>query len=236
MDGMRTDRLCEIAVKRRPEAMKLYRFAYSPYVLKVQALLDLMGRKYTPVDVPYGDRTELATLTGGYVYVPVLVDDGGQVVFDSRRICQHLLTGEAAATFVPPPLDGPIWAYHDWCDGPLEDVIFRFCSPAIRDKKSPGERALYVLIKERKFGPGCVDAWERDTDQLVARGNELLGPSARTLAAQPFLFGQRPVLADCALYGLFAFMRVADPALVERFPPVFTAWMRRLEELAAARR
>jgi len=217
--------------------MKLYRFPYSPYVLKVQLLLDLMGRKYQNVDVPYGDRTELATLTGGYIYVPVLVDDGGQVVFDSRRICQHLLTGEAAATFVPSPFEGPIWAYHDWCDGPLEDVLFRIGSPRIRDSfKTAGERALYVLVKERKFGAGCVDAWERDTDGLVARGNELLGPSARTLAAQPFLFGQRPTLADTALYGLFAFLRAADPKLVERFPPVFAAWVRRLEELAAAGR
>jgi glutathione S-transferase len=217
--------------------MKLYRFRYSPYVLKVQVLLDLMGRKYQAVEVPYGDRTELATLTGGYVYVPVLVDDGGQVVFDSRRICQHLLAGEAGGVFVPPPFEGPIWAYHDWCDGPLEDVLFRIGSPGIRDSwKTAGERALYVLIKERKFGPGCVDAWERDTDQLFARANDLLAPTARTLSAQPFLFGGAPTLADAALYGLLAFLSMANAAHIGRFPPVFPAWMRRMEELAAARR
>jgi glutathione S-transferase len=217
--------------------MKLYRFPYSPYVLKVQMLLDLMGRKYQAVDVPYCDRTELATLTGGYIQVPVLVDDGGQVVCDSRRICQHLLAGEAGATFAPPLLEGPIWAYHDWCDGPLEDVLFRIGSPGIRDSwKTAGERALYVFIKERKFGPGCVNAWERDTDELIARGNELLGPSARSLSIQPFLFGASPTLADTALYGLFAFLRMANPAHLGRFPAAFPAWMRRLEELAAARR
>src|SRR4051812_34821689 len=225
MHVMRTDRLRPAAPGRRREVMKLYRFPYSPYVLKVQVLLDLMGRKYQAVEVPYGDRTELATLTGGYVYVPVLVDDGGQVVFDSRRICQHLLAGEAGGVLVPPPFEGPIWAYHDWCDGPLEDVLFRIGSPGIRDSwKTAGERALYVLIKERKFGPGCVDAWERDTDQLIARANDLLAPSARTLSAQPYLFGPRPTLADTALYGLFAFLRLANPAHVGRFPPVFTAW------------
>jgi glutathione S-transferase len=217
--------------------MKLYRFRYSPYVLKVQVLLDLMGRKYQAVEVPYGDRTELATLTGGYVYVPVLVEDGGQVVFDSRRICQHLLAGEAGGVLVPPPFEGPIWAYHDWCDGPLEDVLFRIGSPGIRDSwKTAGERALYVLIKERKFGPGCVDAWERDTDQLIARANDLLAPTARTLSAQPFLFGGAPTLADAALYGLLAFLSMANAATIGRFPPVFPAWMRRMEELAAARR
>ena len=237
MDVMRRDRLSEDAAGRKRELMKLYRFPYSPYVLKVQMLLDLMGRKYQAVDVPYGDRTELATLTGGYIYVPVLVDDGGKVVFDSRRICQHLSSGVQGAAFVPAPLDGPIWAYHDWCDGPLEDVLFRIGSPGIRDSwKTAGERALYVLIKERKFGPGCVDAWERDADTLFAKGNELLGPTARTLSAQPFLFGAQPTLADCALYGLLAFLRLAKPTNIERFPAVFPAWMRRLEELAAAKR
>src|SRR3954463_9258362 len=98
--------------------MKLYRFPYSPYARKVQMLLDLLRRPYVTVDVDYSDRTPLATVTGGYIYVPVLVDDGGGVVCDSRRICEHLLVGAAGATFVPPPLDGPIWAYSDWCDGP----------------------------------------------------------------------------------------------------------------------
>src|SRR5215213_2434980 len=108
--------------------MKLYRFDYSPYARKVQTLLDLLGRSYVAVDVPYTDRRELATLTGGYIHVPVLQDDDGTVVCDSRRICAHLLQGSAAVRLVPSPFEGPIWAYHDWCDGRLEDVLFRIAS------------------------------------------------------------------------------------------------------------
>jgi len=41
--------------------------------------------------------------------------------------------------------------------------MFRIGSPAVREAwPTPGDRALYVLIKERKFGAGCVDAWQRD--------------------------------------------------------------------------
>ena len=216
--------------------MKLYRFPYSPYARKVQLLLDLLGREYSLVDVPYSDRTELATLTGGYIYVPVLVD-GKEVVFDSRRICQHLLAGPGGAALLPAPFEGPSWAYHDWCDGPLEDVLFRVASPRIRDRwKSAGDRALYVLIKERKFGAGCVDAWERDTDQLLARAQELLEPTVRTLSAQPFLFGAQPTLADAALHGLFAMVEAGDADLMGRFHPELRAWIRRVDEVAAARR
>jgi hypothetical protein len=38
----------------------------------------------------------------------------------------------------------------------------------------PYSRALYVLIKERKFGAGCVDAWLRDREDLLVRANALL--------------------------------------------------------------
>lgn len=217
--------------------MKLYRFDYSPYARKVQVLLQLLGRRHDLIDVPYGDRTELATLTGGYIYVPVLVDDDGTVVCDSRKICEHLLQGSAAGTLVPAPLEGPIWAYADWCDGPLEDVLFRIASPLIRDRwTSAHERALYVLVKERKFGAGCVDAWQRDREGLLARASSLLAPTARTLSAQPFLFGARPTLADAALHGQFAMLAAADPALPARLGAVFPAWIRRVDELAAAAR
>jgi len=77
--------------------MKLYSFHYSPFVQKVRAVLDLLGRHYTVMEVAYGDRTELATLTGGYIHVPVLAEDDGRVVCDSRRICEHLLSDAAAA-------------------------------------------------------------------------------------------------------------------------------------------
>ena len=216
--------------------MKLYKFDYSPYARKVQALLDLMGARYTPIEVPYADRNELATVTGGYIYVPVLVDDGDQVITDSRRICEHLVAG-AAARFVPARLEGPVWAYHDWCDNQLEDVLFRLSSPFIaRRWRTAHERALYILIKERKFGAGCVDAWERDQAGLIERGRKLLAPSARTLAAQPFLFGEQPTLADVALYGNFAMLGAADPGLVGRFQPEFAGFVRRIEELTAAAR
>ena len=217
--------------------MKLYRFNYSPYARKVQTLLELLGRPYVAVDVPFSDRNELAALTGGYIQVPVIVDDDGTVVCDSPRICAHLLRGEAAAELVPPALAGPIWAYHDWCDNLLEDVMFRIGSPSIRDRWSTaGDRALYVFIKERKFGRGCVDRWLEEREELLGRANALLEPTRRTLSTQPFVFGARPTLADAALYGEFAMLAEADAGLLGRFPEELRAWMGRVDAAAEQRR
>jgi glutathione S-transferase len=213
--------------------MKLYRFPHSPYARKIEMQLALMGVSPELVDVPYCDRSELVRLTGGYLHVPVLVDDDGTVVTESKRIAERLLSRDPAAALVPSPWDGPIWAYCDWVDGPLEDVLFRLSTPKVRDHFGPVERALFVLIKERKFGPGCVDAWAVARGELVERGRALLAPSARTLAAQPFLFGARPTLADCALYGQFAMLSVDESLPPSTFGGAFPEW---LERLSAATR
>src|SRR4051794_22213864 len=98
--------------------MKLYRFRTSAYARKVQVLLDLAGARYDVVDVPYCDREELAKLTGGYIYVPVLVDDAGGVITESKRICELIVASPSGAHLVPSPWEGPIWAFHDYVDGP----------------------------------------------------------------------------------------------------------------------
>lgn len=208
--------------------MKLYRFRTSPYARKVQMLLDLQRRSYELVDVSYADRNELAELTGGYVYVPVLVDDAGKVLVESKTICQHLLGSESR--LVPSPLEGPIWAYHDFVDGPLEDVMFRIGSPATRNTwPTPGERALYTLVKERKFGAGCVDLWLQQQEELIAKARALLTPTLRTLSKTPFVCGVAPTLADASLYGVCAMLEAVDASLLTRIAPELADFSRRLE-------
>jgi glutathione S-transferase len=215
--------------------MKLYRFRYSPYARKVQALLDLLGARYEVVEVPYADRNEIATVTGGYIHVPVLIDDAGKVLTESRDICEHLLASEEASSrLLPAPLEGPIWAYADFVDGPLEDVMFRIGSPAVRDAwPTPGERALYVLVKERKFGAGCVSQWEKQRPELLAKALRLLRPTLSTLGRQDFLFGANPTLADAALYGVCKMLEEADVRLLDGPLAPLLAFERRLEEHAA---
>jgi glutathione S-transferase len=198
-------------------------------------LLDLMAIRYELVEVTYGQRAELAAITGGYIQVPVLVDDGGVVIVDSRAICEKLLAESAGKRFVPSPLEGPIWAYADFADNTLEDVMFRLGSPAIRDTwKDPFEKALYVFIKERKFGAGCVDAWRRDRERLIERTRHLLGPTLATLEQTPFLFGQSPTLADAALYGECVMIEEGDKALLSLVSPALDPYLRRLERAARA--
>jgi glutathione S-transferase len=213
--------------------MKLFRFRHSPYARKVQMALELLGTRHEVVDLPYTDRAEMARLTGGYIQVPVLVDDGGAVTVDSRDICEKLWRGPGGARLAPAPLEGPIWAYADFIDGPVEDVLFRVASPFVRDQwKTDWERGLYVFTKERKFGAGCIEGWRRDRDALLARARRLLAPSLSTLGRQPFLFGAGATLADAALYGVLVMLEAVNPELVGRCDPSLPSYLRRVEAAA----
>lgn len=215
--------------------MKLYRFRYSPYARKVQTVLDLLKAEYEVVEVSYSQRDELAELTGGYIYVPVLVD-AGRVLTESRDICIHLMARKDAQWLVPAALEAGIWAYHEFCDGQLEDITFRIGSPDVRSQwKSPGERALYTLVKERKFGAGCVDRWLVEREQLIANFRKLFAPSERTLARQRFLFGERPTLADAALHGSSLMLEEAADGLLPRVSPALAEHAARMKAFLAQR-
>lgn len=210
--------------------MKLYRFRYSPYARKVQMLLELAGIAHEVVEVRYGEREELARLTGGYIHVPVLALDDGTVVTESRAISERIIARPEARHLVPAALDAVVWAFCDFIDGPVEDVLFRIASPEVRDRwETAWERALYVLVKERKFGAGCVDAWRADRAKLIERARVVLEPARRTLAKQPFVLGDAISLADAALYGQWAMLEVAGSDLVDQISPVFAAHARRVE-------
>jgi len=216
--------------------MRLFRFRHSPYARKVQMVLELLGAPHEVVELPYVDRAEMARLTGGYIQVPVLVDDAGAVTVESRDICEKLWRGPGGARLAPSPLEGPIWAYADFIDGPVEDLLFRVASPFVRDQwKTDWERGLYVFSKERKFGAGCIDAWQRDREALLSRARRLLAPSLSTLGKQPFLFGASPTLADAALYGVLVMLEAVNPELVGRCDPSLPAYLRHVEGAAPLR-
>jgi glutathione S-transferase len=215
--------------------MKLFRFVHSCYARKIEAFLDLGGATFEVVDVPYGDRSALVAVTGGYVQVPVLVLDDSRVVVDSRQIAETLVReDDRFAAMVPSPLEGPIWAYSDWVDTTLEDVMFRLASPAARARlPTPNERALYTFVKERKFGTGCVDEWMMSAASLAKKASSLLAPTARTLAASRFIFGDRPTLADAALFGQVAMLASVDLKLLTCLQPEILAWFKRVREAGA---
>ena len=91
------------------------------------------------------------------------------------------------------------------------------------------------MNKERRFGAGCVEQWERERQKLAARARQLLEPSFSTQAKRRFLFGDGPTLADAALHGHTLMLQEASPALLRQLFPELAEHGRRVTEWLAQR-
>lgn len=211
--------------------MRLFQFSYSPFAAKVRKCLELKGLEVEIVDVPYLDRRELTALTGGTLQIPVL-EDGGRVMDESARITAYL-----DQTYQPSLREDPLAAVVEgWADNVLEDVAFRLASPGIFDRfaELEGGRsdapAFFRLVKERKWGTGCLDSWRDSGRALSDRVVSLLRPIGHSLADRPFVLGKRPSLADAAVYGQLFMVEIGLPGFVERELPALSSWFRRVAE------
>ena len=217
---------------RDTPVIRLFSFAYSPFAAKVWKCLEMKGLAHEVVEVPYLDRRELVSITGGSIHVPVLVD-GDQVVRESARITAYL-DARYQPSLRPAGLGPAPVIFEQWSDLCVEDVAFRIATPGIDARIGElnggrqDARALFRLIKERKFGAGCIEDWQARAPELYTRLRELLAPIALGLESTPFLLGAEPTVADAALFGNLWMIEWAEPGAVRAHLPGLRAWYERV--------
>jgi glutathione S-transferase len=211
--------------------MRLFQFSYSPFATKVAKVLAWKGIACEAVEVPYLDRRALLAVTGGSVHVPVLEHDG-EVVKDSAAITAWL-----DARFAPSLRTDPLAVVlEQWADGVLEDQAFRLASPGLEERIAGwnGGRAdapaMFRIVKERRFGPGCIDAWRADRAGFADRVCGLLEPLGRALATRPYLLGETPSVADAAVFGQLHMIECGLPGFAAERLPAFGPWLARVRD------
>lgn len=158
-------------------------------------------------NVSNADRREIIEASGGaYYQVPLLVHDG-RVVYeptaDSLDIARYVDRTFAGGRLFPADREGWQQITIRYIENDVEGVTFRLVDPSyVQSIADPVERVMTVRHKERKFGRGCVERWTQERESLAAETEALLAPFDATLRHRPFLFGDAPVYADFALYGV----------------------------------
>jgi glutathione S-transferase len=214
--------------------MRLHQFSHSPFAAKVRKCLELKGLAFEVVEVPYLDRRGLVSLTGGTLQIPVL-EDGERVMDESAKITAYL-DERYPHSLRTDPLAVVV---EGWADNVLEDVAFRLASPGIhaRFASLQGGRedaaSFFRMVKERKFGAGCLDAWRASEAALAERLSDLLAPVARAVAKRPFVLAAGPSLADAAVYGQLFMLEVGLPGYVAHRLRGFVDWYHRMQETRA---
>lgn len=190
-----------------------YDWPYSPFCMKVRAILDYKQAEYRTVN-PLAARGRLRRRGTGKVPA---IEIGGRFVTDSTEIAYAL------DELIPkPPLlpagrrdKALCHVVEDWADESLYflglyyrwfDKAGRAEIPAKFGRSIRGRLAyayyLRLVLKQIK-GHGTL----RKSPELVARDLERnLDAAERLLAPGPFLFGEQPYLCDFALWGQLAYL------------------------------
>lgn len=185
----------------------LYQFAWSPYCLVQQRILEFAEIAFRRVEVPLGDRSRVWRLTRERYYQVPVIKDGKQVLFETHADSQVLakyVDNRYSLGLFPREWEGVqdvLWRYFE---NDVENVAFRLNDIHWREFVPPAERCGFVRHKERRFGRGCLDEWRARQPQLLAELEHLLVPAEQMLVTRPFLLSTRPVFVDFCLQGMLA--------------------------------
>jgi glutathione S-transferase len=188
--------------------MKLYYHPLSGHSHRARLFLSLLGQpvELIEVDLKSGahKKPEFIKLNP-FGQVPVL-DDNGTVVPDSNAIMVYLATKLGRSDWLPEDPVG-VAAVQRWLSVAAGDVAF---GPAA---------ARLITVFGAKFSP----------EEVTARAHMLLTRLEAHLSGRDWLAGERPTIADVAIYSYVSKAPEGNVDLSD-YPNV-TAFLRRIEAL-----
>ena len=163
--------------------MKLYHHPLSGHAHRARLFLSLLGAPHEAVEVDLKagahKKPEFLALNP-FGQVPVL-DDDGTVVSDSNAILVYVARKLGRADWLPEDAKG-------------EAAVQRWLSVAAGELAYGPAAARLVTVFGAKFSP----------EEVIGRAHTLLGRLEAHLTGRDWLVGERPTIADVALYSYLA--------------------------------
>ncbi len=205
----------------------LHHYPLSPYAEKVRTALGIKNAAWRGVIIPViMPKPDLMPLTGGYRKTPVM-QIGADVYCDTQLILRALERRIPEPTLYPGGsgglADGIAW----WAERSLFNVAVGVAFAKTGGQLPPGFAEDRAKFSGREVNLERIRAAE---PRLLADYRAQLQWLEETLAKRPFLLGERPSAADCALYHMVWFVRRPRPELFAAFPKV-SAWADRVKAI-----
>jgi glutathione S-transferase len=202
---------------------------FSPYCWRVKLALAHKGLAFETHAVPFTGIPAL--LEGRFKTVPIL-EDGGTLVADSLAIADYLEDtyqgrpslyggpgGRAAARFVD-----------RWAVTQLHAPLVRIVVRDIHDRLEPADQVYFRRSREARFSMSLEEIEDKSPARIDAV-RAALEPLRATLALQPFLGGEGPLMTDYCVFGTLQWVRITSPvAILAEGDPVH-AWFERCLDL-----
>jgi len=217
-------------------AMRLYDLAgadanlrFSPFCWRTNFALAHKGLAVDTIPWRFSEKDAIAS--SGQERVPVLID-GEKTIHDSWTIACYL---EDAYPSRPSLFGGaagraPTRFLNSWADTVLNPGIIRFVLTDIFRVIDAKDRDYFRTSREKRFGTS-IEAYCAEREKHLPGFRQSLTPLRTTLAAQPYLAGERPAYADYIVLGSFQWPRcISTFALLEPDDPI-VAWRERMLDL-----
>ncbi|GLS44597.1 glutathione S-transferase family protein [Methylobacterium brachythecii] len=188
--------------------MKLHVHPLSGHSHRARLFLSLLGVPHELVEVDLmagAHKTPEFLALNPFGQVPVLEDDG-VVVSDSNAILVYIARKLGQSDWLPSDAQG-------------EAAVQRWLSVAAGELAYGPAAARLVTVFGAKFSP----------EEVIGRAHTLLGRLEAHLGSRNWLVGERPTIADVAIYGYVA--RAPEGNVDLSGYPKVTAFLRRVEAL-----
>ncbi|WP_426436925.1 glutathione S-transferase family protein [Bradyrhizobium genosp. P] len=188
--------------------MKLYYYPLSGHAHRARLFISLLGIPHELVEVDLGTgahKTPEFLALNSFGQVPVL-DDSGTIVSDSNAILVYLATKLGRTDWLPADAKGAA-AVQRWLSVAAGEIAY---GPAA---------ARLVTVFGAKFNP----------EDVIGRAHVVLKRLEAHLADRDWLVGERPTIADVALYSYLSSAPEGNVDLAA-YPHV-NALLRRIEAL-----
>lgn len=220
-------------------SLTLHELTHSAFCIPVRRILDAYGIAYDRIEVSSWDRRELAQLTlGDYYQVPVIEDEDvvvHETELDPMAVAHYLNVNFARNELFPAHCRGIHEIVIAYIEDTLEGIGSRLSDPGYVDTiEDLGERTMVIRHKERKLGVGCVKQWRSNADEIAQQFEAALQLLEIRLAEIPYLFGNHPVYADYALFGVLGNAQFGGHYQLAETLPKLKQWQSNLEKFSIA--
>jgi len=205
----------------------LYDLPISHYCVKAKRILAYKGVEFQTERAPYHDRQDLLAVSG-QDYVPYLLwEDKGVAWYD---IPDFVESKKPDPTLYPGKQRNLARILDSWAHDVVEEAVWKcvvFDAP--KTFSDPREQWVFVELQERKRGP--LEVMGLRKQEFLKGLVNVLKPAEDRLAESPFLLGEKPSLADFALFGATEPLPYTGNPIPRELPHL-KAWRDRVEKAA----
>ncbi len=183
----------------------LIQFPWSPFCIVQRRILEYARARFRTVDIPINDRSLIWRLTKGRYYQVPILKEGRNVLFEPAEETQVLakyIDDKFQLGLFPHRLEGVQSILWRQIESEVEGFAFKLNDVHWREVVLRKDWLGFQRHKERRFGRGCLDLWQKQQPDLLAGLAHVLVPFEQMLLAHPFLLEDQPRFVDFDLFGM----------------------------------